>query len=120
MGRTNVLLVDDEKEFVDTLAERISLRMLNPLVAYSGEEALEVMKQITPDVIVLDLNMPGMNGAEVLSRIREAYPTINVIILTGHGDEKDRLTMEKMGAVGYLQKPVDIEILLETINQIAN
>jgi len=120
MARTNVLLVDDEKEFVDTLAERISLRMLNPLVAYSGQEALEMMKQIIPDVIVLDLKMPGMDGSEVLNRIRESHPEVNVIILTGHGDENDRLTMEKMGAVGYLQKPIDIEILLETINRVKN
>lgn len=118
MARTNVLLVDDEKEFVDTLAERISLRMLNPLVAYSGQEALDMMQETTPDVVVLDLKMSEMDGSEVLFRIRESYPGVSVIILTGHGDENDRLTMEKMGAAGYLQKPVDIEILLETINRV--
>ncbi len=118
MNTTNVLLVDDEKEFVDTLAQRIRLRRMDPWVAYTGEEALKMVAENIPDVMVLDLKLPGMDGTDVLLRIKESHPGINVIILTGHGNEKDRITLEEMGASGYLQKPVDIEILLETIHRV--
>jgi DNA-binding response OmpR family regulator len=68
-----------------------------------------------PDVMVLDLKMPGIDGMEVLRRIRKAYPEVQVIILTGHGTEKDEKEARKLGAYEYLQKPVDIERLIDTI-----
>lgn len=115
---TTVLLVDDEKEFVDTLAERISLRMMNPHVAYTGPQALEILRTAMPDVVVLDLRMPGMDGAEVLVAIRRQYPSLSVIILTGHGDDADQVRLTELGAAAYLQKPVDIDILLGTIQKV--
>ncbi|MBI9089966.1 MAG: response regulator [Desulfobacterium sp.] len=115
MGATTVLLVDDEKEFVDTLAERISIRSLCPHVAYSGEQALEMIDATVPDVMVLDLKMPGMGGTDVLARVKVSHPEISIIILTGHGDAKDRILVEGMGASGYFQKPVDIDRLVAKI-----
>lgn len=112
---TTVLLVDDEKEFVDTLAERISIRSLCPQVAYSGEQALDMIDATVPDVMVLDLKMPGMGGTDVLARVKASHPEISIIILTGHGDAKDRVLVEGLGASGYFQKPVDIDRLVAKI-----
>jgi len=115
MDATTVLLVDDEKEFVDTLAERIGIRSLCPQVAYSGEQALEMINDTVPDVMVLDLKMPGIGGADVLARVKSAHPDVSIIILTGHGDKKDQVLVEGMGASGYFQKPVDIDLLVAKI-----
>lgn len=114
----NVLFVDDEKEFVDTLAERLAMRMINASVVYNGKEALQFLKENIPDVMVLDLNMPEMSGNEVLHRVRKSHPDVAVIILTGHGSDKDREILEAMGAAGYLTKPVDIDVLLGKIKEL--
>jgi len=116
MGRQmRVLLVDDEVEFVKTLAKRLEMRELKPDTVYSGEEAIKYAEEQEPDVIVLDLRMPGMDGIEVLRQIRQAYPTTQVIILTAHGTEKDKEEAEKLGAYEFLRKPVDIETLMDKI-----
>ena len=79
-----VLLVDDERRFVETLAERLSMRGLVPRVAHDGPQALEAVTRPV-DVIVLDLRMPGMDGFEVLRKVKASNPQVQVIILTGHG-----------------------------------
>jgi two-component system response regulator CpxR len=70
-----------------------------------------------PEVMILDLKMPGIDGIEVLRRVKETRPDIEVVILTGHGSDADRETCMKLGAFAYLQKPVDIEVLSETIKK---
>jgi DNA-binding NtrC family response regulator len=70
-----------------------------------------------PEVMVLDLKMPGIDGFEVLRRINKDHPSIEVIILTGHGSAKDRDKCMDLGAFAYLEKPVDIDLLTRTINQ---
>jgi DNA-binding NtrC family response regulator len=117
MKEMKILLVDDEEQFVKTLAERIQMRDLGPKVALNGEQALKLIDDQVPDVIVLDLKMPGMDGMELLRRIRKAYPEVQVIILTGHGTAKDEKEARKLGAFDYLQKPVDIEKLMSTIKK---
>jgi CheY-like chemotaxis protein len=112
-----VLLVDDEKEFVLTLSERLQMRDLAPAVAYNGEEALSILKEEEPEVIVLDLKMPGIDGIEVLRKVRKEHPEVEVIILTGHGSEKDRELCMQLGAFAYLEKPVDIEELSKTMKE---
>ncbi|WP_457570675.1 response regulator [Desulfovulcanus sp.] len=114
---SKVLLVDDEREFVQTLSERLLMRDVGSVVVYDGEQALKFVQEEEPEVIVLDLKMPGINGIEVLRKIKESYPNIEVIILTGHGSKKDRQTCMELGAFAYLQKPLDIELLTETMNQ---
>ncbi len=118
MGRITVLLVDDEREFVDTLAERITMRGFDTLVAYSGEQALSMIESTPPRVMVLDLKMPGMGGADVLARVKTDHVGISVIILTGHGDERDQAQVMDMGASGYFQKPVDLDVLVTKIKSL--
>ncbi len=114
---SKILLVDDEREFVQTLSERLLMRDMGSAVAYDGESALEVVREDEPDVMILDLKMPGIDGIEVLRRVKETQPEIEVIILTGHGSEADRETCLQLGAFDYLQKPVDVEELSATIKR---
>ena len=114
---TKVLLVDDEREFVQTLSERLSMREVGSHVVFDGESALEMMADDEPEVMVLDLKMPGIDGLEVLKRTKAERPDVEVIILTGHGSEADREECMRLGAFAYLQKPVDIELLSETLKK---
>ncbi len=115
MKEFKVLMVDDEEDFVKTLAERMKMRDLDSEVALNGEQALQIVDDQIPDVMVLDLKMPGIEGMEVLRRVRKAYPQVQVVILTGHGSEKDEAEARRLGAYDYLQKPVDIEKLIQTL-----
>lgn len=112
-----ILLVDDEIEFVDTLSERLENREFKTAVAYSGEEAIESLAKDLPDVIILDLRMPGIDGIEVLRRVKREHPETEVIILTGHGSEKEKQVAYELGAFAYLEKPVDIDVLSDTIRR---
>ncbi|MDY6880965.1 MAG: response regulator [Thermodesulfobacteriota bacterium] len=114
---SKILLVDDEREFVQTLSERLLMREMGSAVTYDGESALELVKEDEPDVMILDLKMPGIDGIEVLRKIKETQPQIEVIILTGHGSETDRETCMNLGAFAYLHKPVDINELSNTIKK---
>jgi CheY-like chemotaxis protein/cytidylate kinase len=114
---SKVLLVDDEREFVQTLSERLLLRDMGSAVAFDGESALKLVHDEEPEVMILDLKMPGIDGIEVLRRVKETQPGIEVIILTGHGSEADRQTCMGLGAFAYLHKPVDIDVLSETLKQ---
>jgi two-component system response regulator CpxR len=112
---SKVLLVDDERQFVETLSERLMMRKMGSAIAYDGESALELIKEEEPEVMILDLKMPGIDGMEVLRRIKATGSDIEVIILTGHGSEADRETCMQLGAFAYLTKPVDINELTETL-----
>ena len=112
-----VLLVDDEEEFVRTLSERIQLRDIGSKVVLDGEKAVESLEEEIPDVMVLDLKMPGMNGIEVLKKVKEAYPQVKVVMLTGHGSEKDEEEARKLGAFDYLQKPSGLERIIDSIKK---
>jgi DNA-binding response OmpR family regulator len=115
MKKLKLLLVDDEKEFVETLADRLKMRDLDAAVVHDGEQALSAVEQEEPDVIVLDLKMPGIDGIEVLRRVRSAYPNVQVSILTGHGSKKDEDAARTLGAYDYLKKPVDLDTLVPRI-----
>ncbi len=112
-----VLLVDDEKEFVQTLSERLETRSMSPSIAYNGEEALSLVEKDEPEVMVLDLKMPGIDGIEVLRRVKRDHPRTEVIILTGHGSDREREIALELGAFAYLQKPVDINVLSNTMKE---
>jgi len=116
-GPRKILLVDDEKEFVHTLSERLEAREMDAAVAYDGEDALSFVRSEAPEVMVLDLKMPGIDGLEVLRQVKNEYPAVEVIILTGHGSELERERADELGAFAYLQKPVDIELLATTMRQ---
>ncbi len=112
-----LLLVDDEREFVQTLSERLLMRDMGSAVAYDGESALGMIKSEDPEVMILDLKMPGINGIDVLRKVKDSRPDIAVIILTGHGSEEDYKTCMDLGAFAYLHKPIDIDVLTETLKK---
>lgn len=112
---SRVLFVDDEKDFVQTVSERLINRDVGTYGVYNGEEALSVIEEDRPDVMVLDLKMPGLYGVEVLRQAKQIAPEVEVIILTGHGSNQDMKDCMELGAFAYLNKPVDIEELSKTI-----
>jgi DNA-binding NtrC family response regulator len=115
MKNFKVLLVDDEQEFIETLSERLKMRDLDTKLALDGEQALEAVRDDEPDVMLLDLKMPGMDGMEVLRKVKKAFPGVQVVMLTGHGTDKDEEQARRLGAYAYLQKPVDLEHLVVTL-----
>ena len=117
---SKVLLVDDEREYVETLSERLRIRDVGASVVYDGDQALEAITREKPEVVVLDLRMPGVDGMEVLQKIKVNHPEIKVIILTGHGSPQDRARCLELGAFAFLQKPVDLEELSEVMRQAVN
>ena len=114
---SRVLLVDDEREFVQTLSERLQLRDMGSAVAYDGESALSLVDEDDPEVMIIDLKMPGIDGMEILKKVKATRPEIEVIVLTGHGSETDRRRCMELGAFAYMQKPVDIDALSDTLKQ---
>ena len=112
---SKVLFVDDEKDFVQTVSERLISRDVGTYGVYNGEDALELLAEDRPEVMVLDLKMPGLHGVEVLRRTKEMAPDVEVIILTGHGTSDDMRECMALGAFAYMNKPVDIEELSATI-----
>jgi len=117
--KTRVLLVDDEKEFASTLAERLNLRGFDVSVAAGGDEALEIFRDAEVEVIIIDVMMPGMNGMELLKRVKDMKPWAEALLLTGKGATRDGIEGMKLGAFDYLSKPVDIEYLVDKINNAA-
>ena len=114
---SKVLLVDDEREFVQTLSERLQMRAFGSAVVYDGEEALSVIDEDEPEVMVLDLKMPGVDGLEVLRRVKRDHPDVEVIVLTGHGSKEIEERCLEMGACAYLEKPVDLDTLTRTMQE---
>ena len=119
MSSLNVLLVDDEEEFVTTLAERLALRGFYPEIAMEGESALQQIDSRTFDVIVLDIMMPGIGGIEVLQQIRQRRIETPVILLTGHGSTREGMEGMRHGAFDYLMKPLNIDELIAKMQEAA-
>lgn len=115
-----ILLVDDEEDFVETLAERMRSRGMDVSTSTSAVEALEKIDKTAFDAIVLDLQMPGMDGLEALKRIKEKNSKIQVILLTGQATIEKTIEAMKLGALDLLEKPADIEMLTEKIKQASN
>lgn len=112
---TKVLLVDDEDEFIALMSQRLETRGLKVVSVTSGEEALAKIEDRNIDVAVVDLAMPGIDGLETLSKIKKKRADIEVIMLTGHATVQSGIEAMKHGATDYLEKPVDINVLLEAI-----
>jgi DNA-binding NtrC family response regulator len=117
MENWKVLLVDDEEDFVSTLAERLALRGVEARTAFNGEQALKAVATDPPQVVVLDVMMPGMSGLEVLKRIKEDFPALPVILLTGIGSAKEGVDGIRLGAFDYLMKPLQLEELTNKISE---
>jgi two-component system response regulator CpxR len=108
---SRVLLVDDEREFAETLSERLMIRDVGTAVAHDGQSALSLIENDDPEVMIIDLKMPDINGLEILKKVKKTRPEIEVIVLTGHGSDVDKDICLNLGALAYLQKPVEIEEL---------
>jgi len=112
-----LLLVDDEKGFVDVIAKRMSKRNIQVTKAYSGTEALKALRKTDFDIAVLDLKMEDMDGIEILKLFKKIVPDLPVIMLTGHGSEAAARDGIKFGAFDYLTKPCDFEELIAKIKE---
>lgn len=119
MADLRLLLVDDEVEFLEPMVARLSRRRISCSVAQSGEQALSVLKQQRFDCAVVDVKMPGMDGLELLRRMRRDYPNTAVILLTGHASVELGVQGIELGAFEYLMKPVELDELLDTIRRAA-
>lgn len=120
MTMTTVLIIDDEIDFAETLAERLELRGLEAKVATGAGEALALLHGgYRPDVALLDLKMPGMDGLQTLAAIKQHDPNIAVIMVTGHGSTSAGMEGMRKGLFEYLLKPVDIGVVVERIEQAA-
>jgi DNA-binding response OmpR family regulator len=114
-GRIRLMLVDDEKGFVSVLAKRFRRRNIDVTTAFSGAEAIKVLRSQEFDVAVLDLKMEDMDGLEVLKVFRIMAPRLVVIMLTGHGSAEAARQGLELGAFDYLTKPCELDELLEKI-----
>jgi DNA-binding NtrC family response regulator len=118
MMETKLLLVDDEEAFVNTLVKRLSIRDVNVLSAYSGEEGLDTLnREPEIDVVLLDVKMPGMDGIAALMEIKRLHPIVEVIMLTGHATVESAIEGMKLGAFDYLMKPCDLEELVVKVEE---
>ena len=115
--KIRVLLVDDEKDFVDALAQRLEIRKFDVTTAFSGDEALAQFQEHTFDVVILDVQMPGKGGVEVLGEIKKLEPLTQVIMLTGHSTVETAIEGMKLGAYDYLMKPTDTADLADKITK---
>lgn len=103
-----VLLIEDDHTYRELLTRRLTQKGYQPKAFATGEEALRSLKELEFDVAVVDLSLPGMNGIEVLKKLRDDRATIQSIMLTGHGGVKDAVEAMKLGAYHYLEKPIKI------------
>ena len=115
--KTKVLLVDDEEKFLSVLSQRLGTRGVEADTATSGEEALTKVSKKNVDVIILDLMMPGIGGIETLKRIKKENPEVQIIMLSGHGTVDKAVNAMKEGAIDFLEKPADIDKLMEKIER---
>ena len=112
MNPCKVLLVDDEVDYLETLVKRLAHRGIDAAAVHGGKDALERIVDDPPDVVVLDVKMPGIDGIATLREIKKLDPLIEVIMLTGHADVESAIEGMELGAFDYLMKPTDIEELL--------
>lgn len=116
--RIRLLFVDDEKDFVNVIAKRLSKRNFEVTKAFSGPEALRAIRKTDFDIAIIDLKMEEMDGIEVLKILGKMAPELPVIILTGHGSEAASEEASHYGAVEYLAKPCDFEELFNKIKEV--
>jgi DNA-binding NtrC family response regulator len=117
MPKFRVLLVDDEEELVTTMVERLAYRDIEADYALDGYETLVKMRDKSYDVVVLDLKLPGIDGADVLLKINRDYPDVPVLLITGHGTADNQIDKTPDGAVDYLAKPINIEVLIKKMEE---
>ena len=118
MKQYDLMIIDDEKRYVDMLAKRLKLRGCDSKVYYTGGEGVAALKRNRFHLVVLDLQLPDTYGTEILKQIKKIHPQMPVIILTGHGTEADRRACMQHGAMAFIHKPLDIGELLGFLEQV--
>jgi len=119
MSDLRVLFVDDEEELVSAVVERLQLRGVQARGATTGADALQLIERETFDVVVADVKMPGLGGLEVVRQVKALHPGLQVILLSGHGSHDDAEEGRRLGAFDYVEKPIDIEILIDILRNAA-
>ena len=112
-----VLIVNDEKDFLDIIAERIRARGMDVSTTTSAEDAIHMVEEKFYDVIIMDFMMPGMNGFQTLKAIKEKKPEVQIILLTGNVLEENRIEAKKLGALDVIEKPPDLKDLIQKIKK---
>ena len=112
-----VLIIDDEQEFTEALAERMTNRGMDVSTSSSAIEGLKSVEEKSFDVVVLDLQMPEMDGIETLKILKKKNPELQVILLTGHATVEKGIEAMKLGAMDLLEKPADLTTLTEKIKK---
>ncbi len=112
-----ILLVDDEKDFLSIMSERMQARGMDVSTAASAKEAIQLAEVESFDAIILDLQMPGMDGLEALKILKAKKPEIQVILLTGHATIEKGVEAMKLGAMDLMEKPADLKTLTEKIKK---
>ncbi len=116
MTEANILLVDDEAAFVEAMTRRLKKRNMEVFQSFDGTEAMDALSAHSEiEVVILDVKMPGKDGLEVLKDIKQKYPLVEVIMLTGHGTVESAIDGMKRGAHDYLLKPCDMDVLMEKV-----
>jgi DNA-binding NtrC family response regulator len=119
-GNIKLLIVDDEVQFLDSIAQRLEMRDFDVTKASRGAEALEIVKQEKFDLALVDLKMPGIAGKELLEILKREHAYLEVVILTGHGSLESAVECTKLGAFGYLPKPYELDELIEVLKNAYN
>ncbi len=114
-NKINLLLVDDEEEFLKSMSTRLEVRDFNVIAVNRGEAALEAARNNPVDIALVDLKMPGIDGEETLKALKKEHEWMEVVILTGHGSVDSAVECTKSGAYLYLQKPCELEQLLDVL-----
>lgn len=115
-----VLIVDDETSILKTLSGILSDEGFETITASNGYEALKILDAESPDLVLLDIWMPGMDGIDTLKEIRKNHPTLQVIMITGHGTIETAVTATKIGAFDFIEKPLSIDKVIVGINNALN
>ena len=110
-----VLIVDDEQDFLEIMAERMRTQGMNVLTATSAEEALKMVEKESLDAVIMDFMMPAIDGFKALKLLKEKKPDVQIILLTGNVPEKKRIEAKKLGALDVIEKPPDLKALVRKI-----
>jgi DNA-binding response OmpR family regulator len=120
MSSIRVLIVDDEEELASVIAERLQFRGMEAQTALEGRKALKIIEENPPNIVLLDLMLPGLGGLEILKRIKQMNYNLPVILLTGYGSKETAKEGMSLGAFDYVMKPCDIDSLIAKIQEAAS
>jgi len=122
MSKNKILVVDDEVDLVETLRFPLEIEGFDVLVSYNGEDALNKARKENPDLILLDLMLPKLDGYKVcrLLKFDERYKHIPILMLTAKTQQKDKLMGQETGADEYITKPFEIDELMKKIKAYLN